>query len=167
MFIAILAAGKNGEIGKRGDMPWGRKLKKDLEFVKKTTINKSIIMGSKTFNSLPKVLPGRKHYVVTSNVLSLDSKYSKDNPNIIIVSNLATFIKENENIAEEFYIFGGASLYKQMIKYCKKIYLTLLDQNFDDCDTFFKFDDSDFKKSIIATDNENGLSYTRYLYERK
>lgn len=169
MFSAILAIGKNGELGQKGDMPWGRKLSSDLEFVKKMTIGKTLVMGSNTFNSLPKLLPSRQHFVVTKNINELDEKYDPSNPNITIISDLDLFLNNNDITEKEFVIFGGASIYNQCITYCSKIYITLIDQTFEKADTFFKynFDDKLYLKTKLGKYTENGLSYTRYLYEKK
>ncbi len=169
MFTCVLAIGKNGELGKNGDMPWGRKLTSDLKFVKELTMGKSLVMGSATFNSLPKLLPKRKHFIVTRNIDALDSKYDPYDPNMTIVSDLEQFLNANNYTEKEFIIFGGASIYKQAMPYCQKIYLTLVDSSFSHCDTFFdySFNEDKYAKTVIAKEKENGLSYTRFLYERK
>ncbi|MEG2276196.1 MAG: dihydrofolate reductase [Clostridia bacterium] len=169
MFIAVLAVGKNNELGKNGDMPWGKSLTKDLNFVKELTMNKSLVMGSNTFNSLPCILKGRKHYVICKDTNVLDSKYSKDDPRIIIISNLDSFIKENESSKETFVIFGGASIYEQTLDYCSAIYLTVIDCEFKDADTFLKYSflNENFKIEVLANEEENSFKYTRYLYTKK
>ncbi len=65
MISVIVAMGKNREIGKDNQLLWH--LPKDLQYFKKLTLNKPIIMGRKTFESLPGILPRRKHYVVSRN----------------------------------------------------------------------------------------------------
>lgn len=66
MSISIIAAvGKNQELGKNGKLLWH--LPSDLRFFKKTTLNHPVLMGRKTFESLPGMLPGRKHFVVSRN----------------------------------------------------------------------------------------------------
>jgi len=57
----IAAIGRNRELGKNNDLIW--KIPEDLKFFKDNTIGKTIVMGINTFNSLPKLLPGRKHIV--------------------------------------------------------------------------------------------------------
>ena len=169
MFSAVIATGKHGELGKNGDMPWKRNLPSDLKFVKELTMGKSILMGANTFNSLPKLLPGRKHFVATFDINELDSKYDPNNENISIIFDLKQFLENNFYTENEFVIFGGASVYNLAIPYCCKVYFTRLDQGFNHCDTFFNyhFDQNKYTKTAIGSQSENGLSYTRYLYEKK
>ena len=66
----IVAIADNGAIGLKGDMPWGRQLPADLRHFKETTMGYPIVMGRKTFESLPKgALPGRQNIVVTRNTV--------------------------------------------------------------------------------------------------
>ena len=60
----IAAIGKNNELGKNGNLIWN--IKEDMKFFKNTTMGHPIVMGRKTFESLPKVLPGRKNIVMSS-----------------------------------------------------------------------------------------------------
>ena len=60
----IAAIGKNRELGKNNDLIW--RFKEDMEFFKKQTLGKPVLMGSRTLESLPKLLPERKHIVITS-----------------------------------------------------------------------------------------------------
>ena len=64
----IAAIGKNNELGKNNDLIW--KLKGDMKFFKEMTMGNPIVMGRKTFESLPKVLPGRKNIVISSNQIN-------------------------------------------------------------------------------------------------
>ena len=64
----IVAKGTNNEIGKNNDLLWY--IPSDLKFFKATTMGRSIIMGRKTFQSLPKALPGRKNIVISSDACS-------------------------------------------------------------------------------------------------
>ena len=61
--ILIAAIGKNYELGKDNHLIW--RISEDLDFFKKITMGKKIVMGRKTFESLPKMLPGRKHIVLS------------------------------------------------------------------------------------------------------
>ena len=63
--ILIAAIGKNNELGKDNDLIW--RLKADMKFFREITMGHPIVMGRKTFESLPKVLPGRKNIVLSSN----------------------------------------------------------------------------------------------------
>ena len=78
--ITIIAAiGRNRELGKNNDLIWH--FREDMKFFKEQTMGKPIVMGYKTLESLPKLLPGRKHIVLTSRNLELD-------PSIVIVHSI-------------------------------------------------------------------------------
>ena len=62
-YSIIAAVGKNRELGKNNDLIWH--LHEDMKFFKENTMGKPIVMGKKTLDSLPKLLPGRKHLVLT------------------------------------------------------------------------------------------------------
>ena len=64
MISIIAAMGKNNELGKKGNLIWN--IPKDLRYFKEKTKNSIIVMGRNTFNSLPKVLPNRKHIILSS-----------------------------------------------------------------------------------------------------
>ena len=80
----IAAIGKNNELGKDNDLIW--RFKEDMNFFKEQTMNKPIIMGMNTYNSLPKLLPGRQHIVLTSKERELD-------PQIIVVHSVEQLLK--------------------------------------------------------------------------
>lgn len=84
--IAIAAIGKNWELGLNGDMPWKRALKTDLRFFKKVTMGHPVLMGRKTFETLPGVLPGRTNIVITTHQL-------EPSDNLITYSSLEAFQK--------------------------------------------------------------------------
>ena len=70
MITIIAAIGKNRELGKDNKLIW--RIKEDMQFFKDNTIGKPIVMGRKTYESLPNKLPNRKHIILTSKNLSLD-----------------------------------------------------------------------------------------------
>ena len=63
MFTMIFACDTNGAIGKDGDLPWRQS--SDLQHFKQVTMSKTIVMGRKTWDSLPKALPGRRNIVMS------------------------------------------------------------------------------------------------------
>ena len=110
----IAAIGKNNELGYKNDLIWH--LPDDLKFFKEKTTGKTIVMGYNTFLSLPKLLPNRKHIVLSTDKLDI-----KDVTSFTNLDELIKFIKE---IDEEVFIIGGASIYKQFINLVDKMYLT-------------------------------------------
>ena len=159
MKISMIAAiGKNYELGLNNDLIW--KLKGDLQFFKKTTLGHPVVMGRKTFESLPKVLPGRKNIVISrSEILNKEIKVYKG---------IKEFLLENENIDDEYFIIGGATIYKSFIDLATKLYLTEIDAAENKAEVYFpKFDKSEWNKEILGCNKEGNIYYTHALYRRK
>lgn len=158
MFSIISAVGKNREIGKDGKLVFY--IKEDMQFFKKTTMGHKILMGEKTFRSLPGVLSGRENYVLTMNPENLPK-------NVKAVTDLNSFIKKYEQNAEEVFVIGGEMVYKQLLPYAKKIYLTEIEAKAE-ADTFFpKFKKQFYDKIVLRKGQENGLTYTFVKYIKK
>ena len=97
MIVIIVAASENNIIGKDNDLLWH--LPKDFKRFKALTTGHPIIMGRKTFQSLPGILPNRKHIVVTRN-----KNYSKEG--VIVVASLEKAIAVAKKESEKIYIIG-------------------------------------------------------------
>jgi dihydrofolate reductase len=166
MLSLIVALADNYAIGKDGDMPWH--LPDDLKRFSKITSGKTIIMGRKTFESLPKVLPGRTHIVISSSD-SLDSPKA-DNEMVEIRTDIDNVFKEYASKDTESFIIGGAVIYKQALPYCDKMYLTFVEGDFE-ADTFFpKFDMSMYvetERSEVLTDSVSGVRFQYITLSRK
>ncbi len=160
MLSAIVAlCSKNFVIGKNNDIPWH--LSEDLKRFKQLTINKTIIMGRKTFESLPNVLPNRNHIVITN---SLEQSKNKDE-SVFITNDLQAVIKTFKDSENEAFIIGGATIYRQALPFCKKLYITFIETEFEG-DTFFPYVDfnqyKETEKSNILIDKKTGIKY-RYI----
>lgn len=152
----IAAAGKNMEIGKNNSLIWY--LPDDLKFFKSTTMSKSIIMGRKTFESLPKALPGRKNIVITRN-----QDYKKEGA--VVVVNTDDALKESET--EEVFIIGGESIYKEYLEIADNIYLTEIEAEDKSADAFFpSFDKEKYSRKILAENENNGIKFKHVLYSK-
>ena len=150
MIKAILATGLNGEIGQNGDMPWGRSLPKDLEYFKKVTFNQKVVMGRKTFESLPfkNGLPKRVNYVLTSEPFDLGYKNSAEylyRINSGRLDLILTFGKNNNEDDHSYWLIGGASIYEQFWEYVTEVHITTVHNTYSEADTFFKPDLSNFE----------------------
>lgn len=143
MISLIVAATENNAIGKDNKMLFH--IKEDLNFFKNTTINKTIIMGKKTFEALPNVLPHRKHIVLTRN-----KSYNVDNPQVEIRHSLDEVLEEIKHLDEEIFIIGGEEIYRQVLEknLGDRIYLTRIYKTVTDADTFFPEIDEE-KFSIV------------------
>ena len=98
----IASVGKNLELGKNNDLIWH--FKEDMKFFKENTMGKPIVMGMNTLNSLPKLLPGRTHIVLTTkNNISLDEQ-------IVVVHTIDELLNYIKKYGKEVTLIGGASI---------------------------------------------------------
>lgn len=148
----IVCMSKNRVIGKDGKMPWH--IKEDLAYFKKTTMNKTIIMGRKTFNSLPFMLPSRKHVVLTR-----DKNFKP--PSVDIIHEVSIF-------PEDSFVIGGGEVYKAYLPYVKRLYITLIDSQIEG-DTFFpEIDYSQWNliEETLGLGSDENYKYKFTVYER-
>lgn len=157
--ISIIACvGKNLELGKNNDLIWH--LPNDLKYFKSVTSGKTVIMGRRTFDSLPGVLPKRRNIV-----LQLPNESKIDG--VEIFNDIPSIIEAVKN-EEEAFIIGGASIYKQFLEYANKLYLTEVSMGCKDPDVYFpKFDKRKYKKTIVGSNSDNGINYNFVVYERR
>lgn len=157
MYTIIAAIGKNRELGRDNKLLWS--LKGDLKFFKEKTTNHTIIMGRKTFESLGRLLPNRKHVVISSS-----NNFPEE---VDVYNNIESLLSHYKDTSEELFIIGGAKIYSEFIDYATKMYLTLVDGEFD-ADVYFPmFDENDWTKTVLSENEENGLKYKHVLYEKK
>ena len=140
----IVAAAENNAIGKDNDLIWS--LPNDLKRFKKLTSGHSIIMGRKTFDSFPGLLPNRKHIVISRN------KNISFSDEITVVNNFEDAIRETGDDDNPF-IIGGGQIYKLAMDLVDKIELTRVHEEFK-ADTFFPKIDEDKWKLIHEEFNE-------------
>lgn len=155
----IAAVGKNLELGKNNQLIWS--FKEDMQFFRNQTMGKPIVMGMNTFHSLPKVLPGRKHIVITGQNPTLSSE-------IDIVHSIPELLQYIEEYQKEIMIIGGASLYKQLLEYAKKLILTEIDSEDKDADVFFPtFNKNDWNQEVLSEHTERNIHYKHTVYTKK
>lgn len=161
MLISIIAAiGKNRELGKNNQLLWH--IPEDFKRFKDLTSGHVVIMGRKTFESIGKPLPDRINVVVTRNrdwtPEGCTVNHSLEEAINFAKKKTSAVEEQSGKTAEvdEIFIIGGAEIYKQGIKYADKLYLTLVDKEFPDADTFFP-DYSEFK--IIKEENHQNEKY--------
>ncbi|MDY0317709.1 MAG: dihydrofolate reductase [Candidatus Izemoplasmatales bacterium] len=153
MISMIFAMDPTGLIGKNNDLPWD--YPEDLQYFKYITLNKTVLMGVTTFESivqrLNKPLPNRK-----SIVASLDN-FSY--PGVEVINDLIGFLKKPHN--EEIFVIGGKTIYEIAFPYADKLYITHIKKVYDG-DTYLDFDLSDFK--LVKSDDNEELTFA--VYER-
>ncbi len=163
MSIKMIAAiGKDNSLGRNNQLIWH--FNKDLNFFRDKTLGHHILMGRKTFESLPKKLDGRVNIV-------LSKKNLEDCCDIICYHNIKDVLSNyfyNENNSEDLYIIGGAEIYRQFLPYADTMYLTEIQAVCNDADTFFPYYDSyDWKRILIDEEKEEGIKYNHVKYLRK
>ena len=127
MTICMIAAvGKNLELGKDNNLIWH--FKDDMAFFKETTTGSSIIMGRKTFESLPKVLPRRKNIIITK-------KEDYKAEGATVVHSISEALNEVES--DTAFIIGGGDIYRQFLPKAEKLYLTEIEAECPDADAYF------------------------------
>ena len=161
MLSIIVAKAKNNIIGKNNELVWP--LPEDLKHFKELTTGHTIIMGRKTYESLGKPLPNRKHIIFSQNP---DFKVHEEN--VQVVHSLLE-IQDLIEGKEEAFVIGGAMIYNFLMPYVKKMYVTEIKQEFDG-DAFFPIIDSEEWKETSRTtgikNEENNLDYDFVTYEK-
>lgn len=159
MFSIIVAVSKNGVIGKDNSLIWH--IPEDLKRFKELTMGKKIVMGRKTFESLPCVLPNRQHIVLTR-----DKNYEFNHNQVEVVTDLNKIIDMYKDSDEEVFIIGGGEIYTMFLDYTKKLYITEVLKDFKG-DTYFpKINTTDWTlvcKSPTYTNNNLDYRYLDYI----
>lgn len=153
MNISMIAAvGRNLELGKANDLIWH--FKEDMKFFKQTTIGNTVIMGRKTFESLPKPLADRQNIVITNN-----KNYTAEGADVVFSLDEALEKCKNENV----FIIGGGKIYGEFLPRASKLYLTEINDTCADADTYFPaFDKALYNREIIASyEKFNHVLYTK------
>jgi dihydrofolate reductase len=144
--IAIVARSLNGVIGKDGGLPW--RCKGDLQFFKRTTMGRKIVVGRTTFEGLPP-LKGREIFVLTRNP---DAHFEE-----------ATAIKSPADVPADAMVCGGAAIYDLLIPRCDQLLLTTVKQKVEG-DTFFNsqwLEGFEPAETVEETDEYLIVSYKR------
>ncbi|PJA89828.1 MAG: hypothetical protein CO137_02150 [Candidatus Magasanikbacteria bacterium CG_4_9_14_3_um_filter_32_9] len=154
MISIIVAISENNCIGVKGALPWN--LPKDLKHFKDLTSGKVVIMGRKTWESLPekfRPLPNRKNVVITQ------QENYKTPENVEVFTDISNALKAHEN--EDVFIIGGGQIYNQTIDLVDTLHITKVHQTVDACDTFFpKIDE--IKWNIINQEDFEKFSFLTY-----
>ena len=156
----IVAADRNWGIGKEGKLPWH--LPKDLAWFVENTINKTVVMGRKTFDSLPRRQPLKNR---TNIVLSRDPGF--DHPGVIKASDtreLFDILKRYNK--DDTYVIGGSEIFSLLYDQCEVALVTKIDAVFD-ADTFFPDLDLDPNWRIVScsdTIQDNGYDIRFVTY---
>lgn len=162
MLSIIVAVAENNVIGKDNKLIWH--LPEDLKRFKRLTTNHTIIMGRKTFESLGRILPNRKHVILCN-----DMEMNIDDKNVEILEDIS-MLKDYIDSEEEHFVIGGATIYKLLMPYANKLYLTLIHEEFEGDVYFPEIEEKDWKvidREEGLRNKENPFDYEYITFERK
>lgn len=163
MLSMIVAVADDLAIGRQNGLPWH--LSGDLKRFKEITSGHPIIMGENTFHSLGRVLPKRQHYV-----LSWNEDFASDHPRVHVMRDLMEAVRLAKESEEEWFIIGGASIYKASLDLVDRLYLTRVHVNVPDADAFFPLINEDnwieISRSELQQDEEGAPTYEYVDYVR-
>ncbi len=155
----IVATDEQGLIGRDNDLPW--RLSADLQHFKRVTMNKPIVMGRRTHESIGRPLPGRQNIVITGS-----RDFQASGCDVVHSLEEALALCQGQ---EEVMIMGGASLYQQTLPLADKLYLTLVHARLDG-DTWFPDWSSDewdcVSREDHPADEKNDYDYSFLSYQR-
>ncbi|WP_299595030.1 dihydrofolate reductase [uncultured Microbulbifer sp.] len=160
----IVAMARNRAIGRENTLPW--RISGDLQFFKRTTMGKPIVMGRKTFESIGRPLPGRPNIVITRN-----PQWGADG--VTVVSSLASALDAasrdaGRDGADEVMVIGGAEIYRQAMPLAGRLYVTEVDAEVEG-DAFFPSLDASWQEvsrdCYQASDNDE-YNYCLVQYDR-
>ncbi len=156
----IWAMAENRVIGRNNQLPWH--LSADLQHFKRLTLGKPIVMGRKTWESLPGLLPKRQHIVVTGN-----RDYRAEGA--LVVHSIDEAVAAAGD-AQEVMIVGGGAIYAQMLPRADRLYLTLVHAQVEGDAWFPEFDLSAWRevgREDFSADEKNRFAYSFVTLERK
>lgn len=162
MLSIIVAIANQNVIGKDNKLIWH--LPEDLKHFKEITTGHKIIMGRKTFESLGTILPNRKHIILCN-----DMQMNIENENVEILDDISKLDKYI-NSEEECFVIGGATIYKLLMPYANKMYITKINQDFEG-DVYFPEIKEDIWKEVSREkglkNEKNPFDYEYITYIRK
>ena len=161
MLALIVAVAHHRVIGKDNTLIWH--LPNDLKFFKEKTTGHVIIMGRKTFESLPFLLPNREHWVITK-----DKGF--DAPEGVRIFHSTEAVAEAAKDLDAAYVIGGAQIYEAFLPFVDVMHITEVDHTFEGDAFFPEFDASQFEivETIEGTvDEKNKYPHKFVTYKRK
>lgn len=158
MISLLWAMDKNRGIGLNNELPW--RLPEDLKYFKRVTMGKPIAMGRKTYDSIVRPLPGRENIVITRRQgLTIEG--------CTVIHDVKELVKRKE---DELFVIGGAEIFKEILPYADRLYITEIYEEFE-ADTFFpEIDLTDWEliqSNPGIKDEKNPYDYEFFVYQRK
>lgn len=155
----IVATSKNNVIGRDGGIPWH--LSADLKRFKALTTGHPIVMGRRTFESIGRPLPGRRNIVISNSVNVIEG--------CDVIKSVDDLLND-KSLDGMIFIIGGGEIYKQFLPYAKNVYLTEVETEIADGDTFFPelnpMEWIEVGRESHEADEKNDFNYSFVDYER-
>ncbi|MYD46795.1 MAG: dihydrofolate reductase [Gammaproteobacteria bacterium] len=164
MISLIWAMSRNRVIGRDNELPW--RLPDELQYFKEQTLEKPVIMGRKTYESISSPLPNRLNIVLTRKKQILK--------NVIVVNSLKAALDRakqycESNAIEECFVIGGSSVYAEALPHAQRLYATTVNAEIQGDAYFPKYDESRWtlvNETHHPMDSEHAYSYDIRRYER-
>ena len=158
----IVGRARNGVIGRDGDLPW--RLPADLAQFKRRTMGHHLIMGRNTFVSLPGILPGRPHIV-----LSRDAAYRPEG--VTVCRSLADAVGLARSAGDdEAFVIGGGAVYREALATADRVYLTRVDAEVEGDVTFDDLDAAQWvevEREVHPADERHAYDFAVCVYDRR
>jgi dihydrofolate reductase len=154
----IVAMTQKGVIGKDNKLPWH--LPEDLKYFKEVTMGAPIIMGRKTYDSIGRPLPGRLNIVVTRNE-------NFRPPGVTVVHSFDGALKAAQDAGSQRdpFLIGGAELFQQGMRHCKKLFITWIEKDFPGDAYFPEWPKEEFEQ-VACVVKEEPFRHHYCIYER-
>lgn len=169
MISAIVCIDANWGIGYQGKLLVN--IPEDMKFFKEKTKGNTVIMGRKTYDSLPiKPLPNRENVVITRRVFKDEYGRYKDEDGVVYtelerVKDVFQFIKKYlQDSCNEMFVIGGGTIYKELLPYCDTVYVTKVNHSYQNVDTYFPNLDKNEEWEIEIDGEEKEYCGTKYKF---
>ena len=165
MIAAIVATDLTNGIGFKNKLLVN--IKEDLQYFKALTTSNIVIMGRNTYESLPKKpLPNRVNIVITHHPETIEG-----NAICMDLDEVKAWLKKyGTKTANNIFVIGGEQIYKELLPYCERVYLTKIYKKFDEVDAYFPDITASAEWGLSSTSEgkeENGIDYQFRIYDRK
>jgi dihydrofolate reductase len=145
-YKAIVAVAEDGVIGRGGDLPW--RLSEDLKWFKRITLGHTILMGRKTWESLPGALPSRQNWVLSRTANQKDG---------MSVFRSMEEVQQALGPAQTLFIIGGGEIYSMALPLCHELFISEVRRKVPDGDAFFPNYKDQFRPAEVLDDNPDFL----------
>ncbi len=161
MLAMIVARASNGVIGKDNQLIWH--IPKDLQHFKLLTSGHVIIMGRKTLESLPFLLPKREHWVITR-----QTDYVPPYEGVRVFHSPEAAVAEANKLNDIVFCIGGAEIYKSLMPYADRLYVTEIYKDYDGDALFPPIMADEFMESVRMTgsDETDEVEFDFVIYSR-